>query len=284
LRCPILTSYKILASGPIDLDEVRRVVEENCERVAKLGNWPSYIPPQSLLGRIPSPDRPAEGFDAGLACALGLLPLEHQAMAAGLHAAYTEALVAQIRAEAPPAERPIGYSTSTIWWLAACSVCREENLDEVEFSKQLVEFGDLMTRKGDRWRRAVAQFEAMVSNFELCHSPGVLHEYAAGRAGGAIQGAYISGHDYGVWINGSQEPELTFIGTFRPTLGLEDFEWADPDRPKSEADPEGYQGRSGGVHGSRQFVKCTDSQEASRALRVVQETLGCHRGPDCKGC
>jgi len=81
------------------------------------------------------------------------------------------------------------------------------------------------------------------------------------RDGGA-QGAYLAGHD--LTVSRSDAYDLFFVGTFWPSLGLEDFPW------RQLADPAG---RSGPVGGSRQFVKACDAVELAEVLAVARAHL-----------
>lgn len=87
---------------------IRVQVEAKAARVAELGGWPSYISHDSLLARVPTPELRATGFDAGIACALDLIPRDRQRLASSLHAAYTPAVVAQARREAAQLLRGLG--------------------------------------------------------------------------------------------------------------------------------------------------------------------------------
>ena len=83
---------------------------------------------------------------------------------------------------------------------------------------------------------------------------------------GGMQGAYLAGHD--VAASHDETHDLYFLGTFHASLGLEEFDWTEPGVPEAE-DVESRRGRSGPVHGSRQYVKCADSAELETAVRAV---------------
>ena len=134
---PVADSLRPRGSASGVAERYRAEVATQAPRVASLGVWPPHIDPQaSLTGRIPTATATATGFDAGIACALDLIPREHQQLAASLHAAYTPAAIAQVRAEvvALEADSPTG------WWLAACSLCVEGELTPAEFVQQVADF------------------------------------------------------------------------------------------------------------------------------------------------
>jgi hypothetical protein len=72
---------------------------------------------------------------------------------------------------------------------------------------------------------------------------------------GGIQGAYLLGHKFGVQLGES----AWFIGTYEPTLGLENFDWGDDG--------------SAPVHGSRQFVRATTWSTVVKIVDAIQEHL-----------
>lgn len=241
-------------------------VAQNAPTVVALGAWPAHISiSDSLTARVPVAGQKRSGFDAGLAVSLGLIPAHAQTLAAGLHAAYTPALVAQIRAEIEKqpegnnAWRVKNADSATCWWLAGCSVCIEgDTVDENTFRRQLLDFQKLMDDPQARQAAATKTLNEMTGSFDTTHG------YAFGTVDGAIQGAYIAGHAFGVLHH--QTRGLYFIGTYLPTLGLESFAW------DSATDDKGRH-TSGPVHGSRQFVKCATEAEMTRAVRQVQKTL-----------
>jgi hypothetical protein len=193
----------------------------------------------------------ASGFDAGIACALDLIPRERQKLAACLHAAYTPAAVEQVRGEA----RALDPDSQTCWWLAACSVCREGELTPEDFSQQVAAFTVLARSPHLRLVAAQATCEAMSRSFWM--QDGI----AFGTEDGAMQGAYVAGHD--VAAVHDEKAGLYFVGTFRETLGLEGFPWSD-------AVDESGRTCSGPVHGSRQFVKAASAEEYRRVLAALR--------------
>lgn len=239
---------------------IRRTLHREEGRVRVLGDWPAWIAEGCLLERVPGPEGKASGFDAGIACALGLIPAEAQRLSARLHAAYTPEAVAQVRSEAE-ALRP---DSETTWWAAACSICREEGVSSEEFVSQINAFQGLAADPARRLSAARAELAAMRGRFE------VRDGLAIATADGGMQGAYIAGHDLAGMH--ATEADLYFLGTFRPSLGLEDFSWSQPADPSSE-DPELRRGRSGPVHGSLQFVKCSDAGEFAAASEIARRYL-----------
>lgn len=237
------------------LEEIRQTVADNAERVAKLGEWPSYIQPGSLLERIPKAgEKKAPGFDAGVACALDLIPRESQKLAAKLHANYSKDAVMQVRKEAEE-KNP---DSETSWWLTACSVCKEGGIDEQAFLTQVEDFKKLTVDAKLRQEAAEKEFTEMTQRFTL--KEGVPY----GEQDGCIQGAYLAGYPFGTEY--SKNYGLYFIGTFEPTLGLEEFPWSDEKDEKGRA-------KSGPVFGSKQFVKCATEDEWRKAMEVVKAKL-----------
>lgn len=244
----------------MDIQQVRDQVQQNAQRVAQLGQWPEWISPHSLTDRIPDADQLATGFDAGVACALGLIPPDKQRLAAQLHAAYTPQAVEQVRRESVE----LDADSETTWWLAACSICTEGQLDEHAFLDQIDRFQRLASDADKRRSAARVALEQMRRSYEL--RDGVAYAVIDG----GMQGAYIDGHDIAAQY--APDHDLYFLGTFHPSLGLDDFAWSKPGNPESE-DRDERQGRSGPVHGSRQFVKCDDQDELARAFTAADPRL-----------
>lgn len=257
-------SAKEIARQPLETIAAR--VEQNAAQVAALGVWPAHISlSDSLTARVPSAGQKRSGFDAGLAVSLGLIPPHAQPLLAGLHAAYTPALVTQVRAEIE--QQPNNNSawqvknadSATCWWLAACSLCIEgDEVDEKTFRQQILDFQTLIDDPAARQTAATKTLNDMTCNFDTKRG------YAFGTVDGAIQGAYIAGHSFGVLHH--QSRGLYFIGTYLPTLGLEAFEWDKTTDDKGRP-------TSGPVHGSRQFVKCASKTEMVRAVKVITHKL-----------
>lgn len=242
------------SSGQWELDRVRLQVAREAARVARQGEWPAWISPDSLNERIPPPGGSGAGFDAGIACALDLIPRERQRLASVFHAAYTPEAVAQARQES----REMRPESETTWWLSACHLCREGENTEADFRVQLTRFQQLGSRPERRRQAAREAHREMLESFE------VREGVAWARRDGGAQGAYLAGHPLAVVY--APEYRIYFLSTFRPSLGLEGFKWADPDR-------EGVRGSSGPVHGSRQFVRCRDQEELRAALALARKHL-----------
>jgi len=234
------------------VDRYTMRVANQAPRIAELGEWPDYIDVQeSLTGRVPTAQTPSSGFDAGIACTLGLIPSEKQKLSASLHAAYTPAAIEQVRRET----EDLAADSETCWWLAACSVCTEGKLTPQQFYEQILSFEKLREEPERRLEAARAELQAMGRRYEV--KDGI----AFGTVDGAMQGAYIGGHDLAALYD--PEDSLYFIGTFRETLGLESFLWSD------EVDEQGRP-RSGPIHGSRQYVKAADEAEYARVLDALR--------------
>ena len=233
----------------------RAKVTEQAPRIASLGCWPDYIPALSLVERIPALDLPASGFDAGIACALNLIPADKQRLSAKLHAAYTPEAVEQVRLQA----KEMDADSETCWWLAACSVCQEGRLSIQDFQEQLGIFKELIDNPRLRREVGIRELEGMRDRYEF-QSQAPFDKIPLAVADGGLQGAYLDGHQAAVMQDTNEG--LYFIGTYQPSLGLENFSWS------SEID-DLRQPRSGPVHGSRQFVRCTDLDELQRALKAI---------------
>jgi len=261
-KTPHLTEQNAAALAALPLAGLRALCARNAPAVAACGQWPAHIDvADSLTARIPAADQPASGLDAGLATALGLMPAHAAPLAATLHAAYTPAAIEQLRAdiEQTPGRvwRVKEADSPTCWWLAACRLCIEgDAVDEKTFRLQLLDFHTLATDPQARKAAAENMLNEMVRSFDTARG------YAFGTTDGAIQGAYIAGHDVAVLHH--QTRDLYFIGTFRPTLGLENFPFADGTDEKGRP-------TSGPVHGSRQFVKCASLTEMEAAMESVKK-------------
>lgn len=238
----------------IAAEQVKAIVDGAAPRIAELGEWPDHVDRASLAGRVPVPERTGSGFDAGVACALDLIPRHRQKLSARLHAAYTPPAVAQVRAEAPEMDP----DSETCWWAAACSVCVEGRLHVEEFRDQLLAFEALRVDPAARRGAALDEIAAMRSRYEL--RDGIPFSVEDG----GMQGAYVDGHRIAVMHE--PDEDIWFIGTFEPSLGLEGFEWG------SDIDDLGRP-RSGPVHGSRQFVRAGTRSELERALEEVHPSL-----------
>lgn len=240
-------------------EQAYEAVQANCERVAELGEWPPYIPPASLATRIPNNgENGVGGFDAGVACGMDLIPREKQKLAAKLHAAYTPAAVDQVRSEI----ETMDPDSETTWWLAACSVCTEETATPDSFADQVETFKMLADDPDSRVEAAKEMLDSMRSSYEM--KDGI----PFAKRDGGMQGAYIDGHD--VAAQYASEHDLHFVGTFRETLGLENMEWKEPGNPNGATRDE-QMGRSGPIHGSKQFVKCADENEFKRVVATVKQ-------------
>jgi len=238
-----------------DLDFMRDHVRQAIPRIADHGCWPGYVDGElSLVSRMPSMLEVGLGFDAGLACALDMIPRNKQKLASTLHAAYTESAVEQVRREGAD----LDADSETTWWLAA-SICEEAGVNHDAFLDQLHAFRALAHDPIERVRAASRTLDAMRKNFTLIDGiPFVTKD-------GGLQGAYVSGYNWGVQY--SEAFSLFFIGTFRANLGLETF-------PFSDRKDENGRPMSGPVHGSKQFVKVSSFKELEAATRFVREHLG----------
>jgi len=229
-------------------------VAEAASRLAELGSWPSYINAvESLTSRVPAEgNKNAPGFDAGIACALNLIPPGKQRLSAILHAAYTEEAVEQVKREAVDMDP----DSETCWWLAACSICREGGVDWDAFVNQTMAFTALGLSAEKRVAAAKAEFEKMTHLFQMVDG------VPFGCVDGCAQGAYIAGHRLAVQYNPAYG--IFFISTYLPSLGLDKF-------PFSERKDEKGRPMSGPVWGSKQFVKASSLGELARIVEHVEQ-------------
>jgi len=149
------------------LRAIKAIVAKEADRLAALGSWPEDFDAEgSLTSRVPMNDYAGPGFDAGIACALDMIPRDKQRLSAILHAAYTEEAVIQVRREAELPDSEFEDS-ETCWWLAACSVCKEGEICESEFSDQLALFQDYEANTEARVSAARAEYAKMCGLFGL---------------------------------------------------------------------------------------------------------------------
>lgn len=248
----------------LDAAALKTLVLQATPRIAAAGNWPAWIDQTtSLADRIPAENTAASGFDAGIACALGIMPTAVEKLSATLHAAYTPAAVADVRGAITQNGQGLwtlhSADSPACWWLAACSLCMDgEFTDLPALQKQITQFGDMHADAALRLQAAEKTLNAMCASFDTRRG------YAYGSQDGCMQGAYIAGHDMAVMH--AAHYGVYFIGTFHESLGLEDFIWGDSLDDKGRA-------KSGPIHGSKQFVKCADEAELTRAIESIRLPL-----------
>lgn len=241
-------------------EQAHRKVSEAASRVAELGGWPPRISAAGLAARVPTEENPStSGFDAGVAIALGMIPWERAALAAGLHAAYTPDAIAQVRRETG-LDGGQGWDpdSEAVWWLAACSVCVEGQVDAAGFTEQVDRFRVLRKDPSARLQAAQGMLARMLETFE------VREGVAWAVKDGGMQGAYLAGHE--VAAMHASGIGLYFVGTHRTAgFACESFPWAEPDTDQER-------GRSGPVFGSRQFIKTRDLEELDAFLEFLRQT------------
>lgn len=238
-----------------EVSTIKETVTGESQRIKKLGEWPEWVDTFALVERIPTEGGEASGFDAGIASALDLIPREKQKLAAVLHAAYTPEAVDQIREEM----KDLDPDSETTWWAAACKVCLEGKMSQEQFLQQIKDFKKLSKDPEARKLAGQEAIDEMMSTFSTDSEFG--EDVAYGTVDGCMQGAYIAGHEFAVMY--AEKHGLYFIGTYEPSLGLEDFNWSDEKDEKNRPN-------SGPVHGSKQYVKCANTEEAKRALEIVK--------------
>lgn len=247
-----------------DLEEIRAQAKSEASRIAEIGQWPDWAKPSaegSITERIPQSGKTAPGFDAGLACALDLIPREKQALAAALHAHYSAESVRQILREAAVMDP----DSETTWWLTGCSACNEdEPIDEERFRAQIRSFAEASATPEGRVAAAKSAYEDMTGPKMFS-----LEKYGVpyGEHDGCIQAAYIKGYPFGTSWN--DEYKMFEISTYEDSVGdFTDFPWKNPDT--KDANGKTVLGTSGPIWGSRQRVKCADEEEFLRALEIVK--------------
>ena len=247
---------------------IRELVADNAARVAELGQWPAHVTTGSLVARVPESGSSASGFDAGVAVALGLIPADRGKLAAVLHAAYTPQAVAQVREEMGLASAGVRIDPDceSVWWLAACSVCVEEQVDEATMVGQCEAFTELALDPRARLAAAKDMLADMLDSFE------VIDEVAHATRNGGMQGAYLAG--YRIAVQYASAHDVFFVGTYEPAgLRLDGFGWREPGNPDALS-RDGQMGRSGPVFGSRQFVKACDADELNAVLTTAISRMG----------
>lgn len=259
----------------MDISDIRNTIVFNAARVKKLGKWPDFIDEDSILQRIPN-GQDAPGFDAGVACALDLIPREKQQLSAALHGAYTTKLMKKIKKEIKKLEKVSEWAdkrmydldgspawdealnSETCWWLAASSVCEENDGDEGRLMCQIEEFKRLIDNDYHRYMAAMRLVKELKTSYH------VVDRVAVALKDGGMQAAYIDGYDlsimaaYNIW----------FVGTHRDSLGIPNtFKWS------SKKDDKGRP-MSGPAASSQQFVKCADFAELAQVLKIAKANLG----------
>lgn len=244
----------------------RRQVIAGTPALAELGGWADRADKVAVVDRLATIDvdgtvtAGAGGFDAGVAVAAGLIPTEAALVAARLHANYDAATLTQV------ADETVVWDpgSATTWWLAACSVCDEARSTPETFAAQVATFQVLAADPAARLAAAQATFADMCA----AYTPRIDDDGTPSRTvaevlrDGGAQGAYIAGFD--VTVRWAENYGLFFVGTWRPTLGvnLDTFNWEDPDR-------DGHRGRSGPVGGSAAYVKAASPAELTRILDSI---------------
>ena len=244
------------------IEEIRKTVVENAERVKQLGAWPSHKKIESLISRIPENGEKSSGFDAGIACALDLIPRDKQRLSAVLHGNYTPDAILQVKNETEGANsKDVSWSfgeTETCWWLLGCRFCQEGEQDAKSILQQVNDFRILSKSTYARIEAALNEWKKMQRSFT------VVDGIALATQDGGMQAAYINGHSvaiqpmHGIW----------FVGTYHESLGIPDnFKWCD------DKDDQG-RSKSGPVFGSKQFVKCANFDELCSILNFARVQLG----------
>ena len=254
------------------VEGMREHVNRNGQELARIGNWrPGAL--ERLVARIPTPGNTSLGADAGIFAALGLTPNEFVETIATLHAGvYTEELVNQIREERKQILDNPGVQNATLYWLLAGDKIGENEggVTQERLVKQVADFTDDVGRYRsedreavrDVTRKALNEFDTITNSFTM------FGNVPMSTNSGAIHGAYLSGLPFGTFM--SMEYGLFFIGTYKDSMGLENFDWSN--RTQNVGGKE--LPMSGPVvEGSYQFVKCSDVHEFSRAIDVVTKTL-----------
>ncbi len=251
-------------------------VKSNVKRVQSAGKWGKEIDSiAALLERVPvkiGDKKP--GFDAGMACALDLIPRQAQGLSAMLHANYTPEAMKKVRNEVGGDIENLDPDSETCWWLAACSVCNEAGgVDQKLFLEQIEKFKQIASNPEVRKKAATIEYRHMVDKVSkktfVDQESGKEFEAPYGVEDGCIQGAYILGGKFGVCeINRPEAGNKYYeLGTFEDSLGLEGFVCA------TKYLRGGVEKDSGPAHGSKQFYRFGSLEDLQRALAVVNKKL-----------
>lgn len=234
--------------------EIYNKIIDNAERVKQLGEWPQHKSIESLTSRIPQPEQKAPGFDAGIACALDLIPRSKQRLAAILHGNYTPQAIEQVQREISEIELDSFLNTETCWWLLGCYFCAPGGQTQEEFIRAINRF-KYIADENLQQSFAIAEWDKVKNSFML------IDGVALALEDGGMQAAYAHGHRlaiqpmHGIW----------FVGTFLESLGIPDnFEW------ETDKDEQGRE-KSGPVFGSKQFVKCATFDELNAVLNWAKK-------------
>lgn len=244
----------------MNIDDLCRVVEENSARVAEQGAWPESKIPRRMARNIPRGDMIALGLDAGIACALDLIPRDKQTLAAGLCGEFTSERVKQVRREVILSfdlSEPLDPDCESAWWLAAFSLYSRKGVNEDTFRRQLVAFEGMAKNLDNRLEAIYKACIDIMESFQVLGdgTPFSIEPYG-------LQCAYLDGHSWAVqYYSGCS---AFFIGTFHSSLGLEDFAWSEHKDAIGDA-------VSGPVHGSQQLVMCSTPEELAAALAIVRK-------------
>lgn len=249
-----------------------KMVTDNADRLRMLGEWPRSgddtkdheLAVEALAGRLPqNAGEVSAGLDAGVACALDLIPRDKQELVARLHANYTPEAIAQVVADTSDIEN-LDPDSQSCWWLAGCSVCTEGNIDQASFLKQIEAFKKLCDDPAARKEAAQKEFHKMTSLFHLetfVHpDTGATVEIPFGDEDGCIQGAYLKGHPFAVSHLTRPNSDWYEIGSFHTSLGLEGVAWEGTYLRDGKPRPNGPQ------YGAKNFFRCGDKDQLVRAL------------------
>lgn len=255
--------------------EVLSRVKGGVKRVQSTGKWGKEIDPSAaLLERVPIKiGEKKPGFDAGIACALDLIPREAQGLSAMLHANYTPKAMEKIKEEVNENIENLDPNSETCWWLAACSVCEEAGgVDTKKFLEQIEKFKKISSDPEKRKRAAIDMYKEMVKNVQVIEFTGPAGERfntPFGNVDGCIQGAYLVGHKFGICETNNPEKGNKYfeLGTYEPSLGLEDFVCT------AKYLRGGVEKDSGPVHGSKQFYRFGSLEDLQKAVAIVNSKL-----------
>ncbi len=243
------------ALDTLPLEDIRTMVRAEGARIKELGDWAEWMDPdKSLTDRIPQDDDESyPGFDAGIACALNLIPSDKQKLSAIMHAGIKPEAIEQIRSEITEMDP----DSETVWWLAGCNVCEEGTVDASKFRAQVEAFQELTADPKKRVEAARDELDKMMSTFETS-TYGVPY----GTVDGCMHGAYIAGHPLATTYDPNHG--IFFIGTFDQPLDthLQDYPWKNPDQGKER-------GTSGVINPN--FIKCADEEEFRAVLAHLEQ-------------
>jgi len=159
--------------------------------------------------------------------------------------------------EASPAWNE-AVNSETCWWLAASSVCEENDGDDLRLMIQIEEFKRLVDNDYHRYMASMRLVEELKTSYHMVDG------IAVATKDGGMQAAYINGCSIAIMV----AYDIWFVGTHKESLGIPNtFKWSSKKDDKGRA-------MSGPAWNSKQFVKCADFTELANVLKIARGHLG----------